>query len=105
MQDFQKKNADLRKKKQLAKQSVQQKNDAQSLLNGNLGNFMNFGNMNGGGGGGSGVPQGTTPGGTPSTSNMATYITKTGGVISSIQTLPANNANIVQFGYYSIYKS
>lgn len=102
MEDFQLKNANLRRKKQLAKQAVSQKNDSSTMLNNNL---LGFGNMNGGGAGGSGVPNGTTSGGTPVTSNVVTYITKSGNTISSISTLPANNANIVTFGYYSIYKS
>lgn len=105
MEDYQKKNADLRKKKALAKQAVQRKNDSQGLMNNNM---LNFGNMSGkGNGGGGGVPGGSTTGGTGgSTSNVVTYITKTGNTVSQISTLPANNmANAVTFGYYTIYKS
>ena len=105
MQDYQKKQAELNKKKQVAKQAVQRKNDSQSLMNSNL---LNFGNMSGkGNGGGGGVPGGTTASGSGgSTSNVVTYITKTGNTVSQISTLPANNmANAVSFGYYTIYKS
>ncbi len=101
MEDFQLKNANLRRKKQLAKQSVQQKNDSNTMLNNNL---MGFGNMNGGGSNPSGS-KGTTPVGTPVTSNTATYITKTGNTVTNISTIPVSNTEIVQFGYYSIYKS
>lgn len=101
MEDFQLKNANLRRKKQLAKTAVQQKNDSNTMLNNNL---MGFGNMNGGGGSKAGS-QGTTPTGTPKTSNTVTHITKTGNNVTNIATLPVANTEVVTFGYYSIYKS
>lgn len=104
LEKYQKKNADLRKKKQLAKQAVQSKNESQNLMNSNL---LNFGNKSGkGNGGSSGVPGGTTASGTVAPqSNVVTYITKSGNTVTQIATLPANNvANGVTFGYYSIYK-
>ena len=58
-----------------------------------------------GGAGGSGVPGGTTPGGTPTSSNVVTYITKSGNTITDVSTIPASSSNVVTFGYYSIYKS
>lgn len=105
-QDYQQKNVQIEQKKQLAKQAVSQKNESQNLLNNNM---LKFGNIpSSGGGGNKGQTKGSPTGGSKSgpVSNTITYITKTGNNVSYATTLnPDTSNNVVNFGFYTIYKA
>lgn len=107
LENYSKKGTDLRRKKKMAKQAVEQKNQGNMLGNQGMLNFGNMGGMGGSGGGGGnggGGNYGNYAGITPN-NTITTTITKTGNNVQ-ISTKPiANTSNVVSFGYYSIYTS
>lgn len=94
LQNYQQKGANLRKKKQLAKQAIMQKNENSGLDINNILGFQNMLNMNksGGSGGNQSQPQ--------QKPTQATQITKNGNTVVSIATIPYSN-NTSNTGFYS----
>lgn len=98
LENYSKKAADLRKKKKMAKQAVEQKNQ-NSGLNGN--GLMGFGGMGNKGGGSPGNGNGGSPSPGAQNSNVVTYVSKSGNNVS-VRTEPRTTKDSVNFGYFSI---